>query len=53
MELKTTVFKVGDSVCVRIPPAMVEFFGLANGNLPQEAKIKEAGTNSVEVFFIK
>lgn len=51
MELKTSVIKNGDSYYIRVPPAMVEYFKLTNGNLPKEAKIKDITDKIAQVSF--
>lgn len=50
MELKTTIFMSGDSVCVRLPPALVEYLNINKEKLPTEAKIKDLTNRTAEII---
>lgn len=51
MELNTTIIDINGSILVRIPPAMVEFYGLKDKPRPGKCQIHEINKNEVKLVF--
>jgi antitoxin component of MazEF toxin-antitoxin module len=51
MKDDTTVFNVGDSVCVRIPANMARYFNLKETTEPRKCTIEDTGQKTALLTF--
>jgi hypothetical protein len=51
MELQTTIVRIGDSVYVRIPANMVEYYKIKKNRLPAKCRIKDDDDETAKITF--